>query len=169
MGYKDKLKRLEEARNTDEKPLVGVLNSVTTGHAWINKKGGGMTNRAQGDVLWRQRDGAHVNAFESQVSRTHQAFSYTKSKLYDFEGVDGGPRWVLLGCLDIDDNAGGMFYVLVSADILEELVRQDYEGVTDHEKFFVIRPEVFMNVDEKWTGNTLEEVISDWWRDDRRP
>lgn len=162
MGYKDKILRIESARSSDEDPLVAVLSKVTGQRAWVNPAKTGKENQAGGDVKFQNKGEKFVHSFELQVSRTYTNFSYGKAKVTRFIGEDGGPCWVILGCLDEDKKS--MFYVLTGSVTLNDILEQDgpHVKLMDN-KYYIIKPEAFIGVKKKWIGNSLDEAVTSWW------
>jgi hypothetical protein len=163
MGYKEKIRRIEEARNGDENPLVAVLNSLPGVKSWVNPSKIPKENQENGDVFMKEDIHKWVHSFEMQVSRKYKNFSYGSAKVTRFIGKDGGPCWVVLGCLD--DDGVTMFYCLVGSITLQSVLEDDGPHVKNMGKYYIIKPEAFIGVSKKWIGNSLEEVINDWWKD----
>jgi hypothetical protein len=162
MGYKDKIQRLEQARSNDEIPFVTVLNNIPGGVAWVNNSTSPSDNQKEGDVFFRFKDRTIVHAFEMQVSRSHKNFSYGKQKVKRFLGVDGGPRWVVLGCLDEDGKTP--FYCIIGAVTLNDLLESENHNIKlFDDKYYVIKPEALAFIKYKWLGNSLDEVVKEWW------
>lgn len=163
MGYKDKIKRIEEARTSDEEPLVAVLQYVTQCKAYVNPAKTAKENQSGGDVKLKCNKDNYTHSFEMQVSRKYKNFSYGKAKTMNFVGEDGGPCWVVLGCLDEDEKS--IFYCMVDTVTLNKLL-EDENNVHVRlleNKYYVIKPEALIGVKNKWMGNSLSEVVSSWW------
>jgi hypothetical protein len=164
MGYKDKIKRIEEARNSDESPLVAVLIKTTGQEAWVNPANTAKENQTGGDVFFKKKNSTYTHAFEMQVSRTHKNFSYGKAKVSRFVGPEGCGGWVVLGCLDEDEKS--MFYCITHSVMMKKLVDEGNPHIRLMEnKYYVIHPEAFIGITGKWMGSSLEEVIVEWWRE----
>jgi len=163
MGYKDKIRRIELARTDDENPLVESLKKITKQKAWVNAAKTGTENQAGGDVKMREKKNPWTHSFEMQVTRTYTNFSYGKAKVTRFVGEDGGPCWVILGCLDEDKKS--MFYILTGNVTLAEILKEDgpYVKLMD-DKYYIIKPEAFIHTEKKWMGNSLDEVVAEWWK-----
>lgn len=167
MSYKDKIERIEKARKTDEIPLSEALRKITGGKSWIDEDATPLQNMERGDVFLNIDGQNYTHAFEMQVSRNYPQFSYSAKKVSRFIGLDGGPRWVVLGCLDPD---GGMFYTIVGSFTLQEMLESSRGGCTLMSGlYWIIRPESFVGIEKKWIGNTLEEAVKAWWADAAAP
>jgi len=169
MGYKDKILRLEKARDSDELPLVDELNKLPGAKAWINPSTSPKFNRSQGDVLLRVDNQKWTSAFEMQVSRKYKRFSWGVDKLYKFVGIDGGPCWIILGCLDDDEKS--MFFMMTGIASLRQLIDSGHTQIqmSQDGKYYTISPEAFFGVKNKWMGSTVAEMLAEWWKDFSHP
>jgi hypothetical protein len=169
--YLEQITRMREARTLDESPLVAAFNRVGI-DAYLNTEGGAKENRSQGDVILRRSvraaDGflcfAGLQGVESQVSRKHEQFSYSASKLGGYVGT-----WVYLACLErrqaIPMNVAGlapaMIHVILARVELDDVLRKMPSGVylSRDKKYYTIYPTELTTCSSAVFGSTIDEVV----------
>lgn len=189
-SYIDQIRRMREARELDENPLVEALNRVVGVRAWVNDEGGAEGNRKDGDVMFafldpipepKFKDAGLVRRIESQVSRKHTKFSYSYDKLGKYEG-----EWVYLACLERPgpggiysgtlDNPIPMIHVILYREELDKIlekvaaseishggwgVKGVYLNEKDGRKFFTIYPTALAGCESAMFGSSIDGVVAD--------
>ena len=184
-SYIEQIRRMKEAREKDESPLVAALNKNKLVRAHLNTEGGAKENREFGDVWFsvlRFDEDSTQNAtvfgpiyIESQVSRKHTKFSYSFDKLEKYKG-----EWVYLACMERPEFQGGpvsdMVHCVIRRDELHALlirvagsnivgetnpVKGIYLMEKNGRKFFTIYPTALTNCESALFSETLEGAVEE--------
>lgn len=172
MSRLEKLKRMQTASFSDEDAVVDSLRTfIQKDDVWKIDQHGGLQNRVLGDVCFKLLINKQYLTYsiECQVAdrkTCYSNFSYSKSKVDKYSGVDYNNSWVLLGCFEKRGVSDKMIYVITHAKYFHEFLlsasNNKHSGVElINNKYYIIKPESLAHLKCTFFTDSVHWAVSE--------